>query len=152
MEITPIKGKTKMRMTKKEKLAEIDRILKLKGAKRWRAVADLTLATNARVRKQHEKLLKEVEELRATRYNDNGSSPNSRNFRLGASIPEGVWKALVGFDMLADGTSKLYDSKKDHNDPMATNKIVRDLAKAFPEYRVYKNITPTKEGYRANNN
>lgn len=140
-----------MRMTKKEKLAEIDHILKLKGAKRWRAVADLTIKTNARVRRQHEAQLREIERLRATRLNDNGSSSVNRNFRFGVSIPEGVWNAIVGFDLQVDGTSKLRDSNKNHDKPMATNKIVRDLAKTFPEYRVYKNIVPTKEGYRANN-
>lgn len=141
-----------MRLTKKQKLEEIDRIMKLKGAKRWRAVAEFTIKTNSRVRKQHEAQLREIEAVRKTRANDNGASPVNKNFRFGVSIPEGVWNALVGFDMQLDGDSILRNPKKSHDDPMGTNAIVRRLARTFPEYKVYKNITPTKEGYRANNN
>lgn len=137
-------------MTKKEQLKEIDRILKLTGEKRWRAVADFTIKTNKAVRKQHEEMLVQIEEVRETRDNDNGSSPHNRNFRFGVSMPEGVYKAIVGFDHKADGTSILTDPKKDHADPMGTNSIVRTLATVFPEYKVYKNIEPTEAGYVSN--
>lgn len=140
-----------MRLTKKQKLEEIDRIMKLKGAKRWRAVADFTIRANAKVRKQHEAQLREIERLRETRLNDNGSSAMSRNFRFGVSIPTGVYNAIVGWDEKLDGESILKNPKKDHSKAMDTNKIVRRLARTFPEYKVYKNIVPTKEGYRANN-
>lgn len=141
-----------MRLTKKEKLAEIERIAKLKGAKRWRAVADFTIKTNAKVRKQHEAQLREIERLRDTRLNDNGSSATNKGFRFGVSVPTGVYKAIVGFDLQVDGDCLLRNPRKTHEDPTGTNAIVRQLARTFPEYKVYKNITPTKEGYRANNN
>jgi len=139
-----------MKMTKKEKLAEIDRILTLKGQKRWRAIADFTVNTNARARKQHEAQLREIEVLRATRANDNGSASISKNLRFGVSVPSTIWDALVGFDTMVDGDSILKNPKKSHTDPMGTNSIVRQLAHTFPEYRVYKNIVPKEEGYGNN--
>ena len=139
-----------MRMTKKEKLAEIDRISKLKGVKRWRAVADFTVATNAAIRRQHNAQLKEIETLRATRANDNGSSAD-RSLRFGVSIPSGIWNAIVGFDVQIDGDSILRNPKKNHDDPTGTNGIVRKLARTFPEYKVYKNIVPTEDGYGNSN-
>jgi len=141
-----------MRLTKNQKIAEIDRIITLKGEDRWRAVADFAINTNYRVKKQHEAQLREIKRLRKTRLNDNGSSATNSNFRFAVSIPEGVWNALVGFDEQIDGTSLLRDSKKDHSNPTGTNDIVRSLAKTFPEYKVYKNIEPTEEGYGDNNN
>lgn len=138
-------------MTQKEQLKEIDKILKLKGAERWRAVADFTIKINPEIRKQHEQLLVEIEDVRATRANDNGSSPKHRNFRFGLRIPEGVYKAIVGFDVQADGDSILRNPKKSHDDPTGTNKLVRKLARTFPEYKVYKNIEPTEDGYADNN-
>jgi hypothetical protein len=113
-----------------------DAILREKNAvKRWRMVHDLLRLQNKKARKEQNQQAKAMADIRKNKlYN----TRKARHGRLvfGVSIPNVTWQALVEADIIATGTSVLkYPDKEHYKDKKATNKIVRDLAKAFPEYK-----------------
>lgn len=103
--------------------------------KRWRLVHDLLRATNKKARKEQTQQAKAMAEIRRQKIYNNRKARRG-NLRFGVSIPNMTWQALVETDILVTGESVLRDPKKDeYQDKKATNKIVRDLAKVFPEYK-----------------
>lgn len=102
---------------------------------RWRKVHDLLRKHNKKARKEQDAQAKAMAEVRRNKVYDNHIARRG-NLRFGVSIPNITWQALVEADILVTGESVLKDPKKDeYLDKKATNKIVRDLAKAFPQYK-----------------
>jgi len=103
--------------------------------KRWRMVHDLLALQNKKARKEQKQQAKAMADIRKAKLY-NTRKARKGQLRFGVSIPNITWQALVETDILVDGTSVLKDPKKDeYQDKKATNKIVRDLAQAFPEYK-----------------
>lgn len=103
--------------------------------KRWRMVHDLLRLQNKKARKEQDKQAKAMADVRKHKIY-NRRKARKGQLRFGVSIPNMTWNALVDTDILVTGTSVLRDPKKDEfTDKKATNQIVRDLAKAFPEYK-----------------
>lgn len=113
-----------------------DAIIKEKDdVKRWRMTHDLLRLQNKKAKREQDKQAKAMAEVRKTKLYNNRKARRGR-LRFGVSIPNITWQALVETDMLVTGTSVLkYPDKEAYQDKKATNKIVRDLAKAFPEYK-----------------
>lgn len=103
--------------------------------KRWRMVHDLLRLQNKKARKEQNQQAKAMADVRKHKLY-NTRKARKGQIRFGVSIPNITWQALVETDILVTGTSVLKDPKKDeYQDKKATNKIVQDLAKAFPEYK-----------------
>lgn len=103
--------------------------------KRWRMVHDLLRIQNKKARKEQNQQSKAMADVRKHKLY-NTRKARKGQLRFGVSIPNITWQALVETDILVKGTSVLKDPKKDeYKDKKATNKIVQDLAKAFPEYK-----------------
>lgn len=102
----------------------------------WKAVYNLIRHQNKKARKEQDKVAKEVAEVRAEKIFTKRSKVMGLKF--GVSMPEMTWDALVKADTIAFGRSDLRETnKEDHIDGVkGSNQIVRDLAKAFPQYRV----------------
>lgn len=110
-------------------------ITELNHIERWRLVHDLLGKQNKLARKEQKAHAKAMADVRKEKIYNKRKAKKGQ-LRFGVSIPNMTYQAIVDADMLIFGESMLFDPKKDeHSTPNATNKIVRDLAKAFPEYK-----------------
>lgn len=101
----------------------------------WKAVHNLLRATNKKARKEQDKTAKEVAEVRAEKIFTKKSK--TMGLKFGLAMPPTTWSALVKADEIAFGRSDLRETnKEEYSDLKGSNQIVRDLAKAFPQYRV----------------
>lgn len=104
--------------------------------KHWKAVYDLLRYTNKKARKEQDKAAKECQEVRQT-----GVVKKTKTailgLRWGVAMPPMTWNALVEADRLAYGRSDLKEYNKEADkDITGSNQIVRDLEKAFPQFKV----------------
>lgn len=111
-------------------MRELDRV------KRWKKVHDLLRKNNKKARKEQDQIAKECAEFR-----DEGlvrkDKTETLGLRWGVSLPPITYRAIVAADRMVDGRSDLAEpDKEDAMELSATNKIVKDLEKAFPQYRV----------------
>lgn len=103
--------------------------------KRWRMVHDLLAKQNKKAKREQEKQAKAMAAIRKAKLYNNRKARRGQ-LRFGVSIPNITWQALVHTDILVTGESILKDPKKgEHLTPDATNKIVKELATVFPEYK-----------------
>lgn len=102
----------------------------------WKAVHKLLRHQNKKARQEQDKIAKECKEVRQEKIFK--KTPSSKmGLRFGVSMPPLTWNALVEADRLAYGRSDLYNTdKEDYSDKKATNQVVKDLEKAFPQYKV----------------
>ena len=119
-----------------EKQARLKQIAHIQGmndnTKRWRAILDFALRVNPNIRAEHKLHLKAIREDREAQANQFGAAKKS-GMRYALSMPETIWHLLNMFDpYIKEATSEKSAAKQ--------NKVVRELAKAFPEYKIYKVI------------
>lgn len=104
--------------------------------KRWKKVHDLLRKQNKKARKEQDKTAKECAEVRAEKIFKKANSEHM-GLRFGVAVPPMTWDTLIAADMVATGESVLASpDKEEHQDLKGTNKIVKDLGRAFPQYKV----------------
>jgi len=106
-------------------------------AAHWKAVYELLIYQNKEVRKEAEITAKEAKEVREAKVVKKNKSKTA-GLRWGVAMPPTVWNALVESDRLAYGRSDLkdYDKESDMAGIQGSNQIVKDLEKAFPQFKV----------------
>lgn len=102
----------------------------------WKAVYKLLRHTNKKARKEQDKIAKEAKAVREAGVVKKEKS-KTMGLRWGVAMPPMTWNALVEADRLAYGRSDLkeYDKEADQ-DLKGSNQIVKDLERAFPQFRV----------------
>jgi hypothetical protein len=111
-------------------MREDDRVI------RWKKIHDLLRKNNKKARKEQDKIAKECAEFRKEGLVRKDKT-EVMGLRWGVSMPPITWQALVTADELAFGHSDLHHpDKEDDLDLKGSNQIVKDLEKAFPQYRV----------------
>lgn len=104
--------------------------------KHWKAVYDLLRHTNKKARKEQDKIAEECASVRKDKIFKRTKS-KTMGLRFGVSMPPMTWNALVEADRLAYGRSDLHNTdKEDYETLDGSNVLVKDLEKAFPQYRV----------------
>lgn len=104
--------------------------------KHWKAVHQLLRAQNKKARKEQDQTAKECAEIRAEKKFRKTKS-KVMGLRFGVAMPPITWNALVAADRIAFGKSDLADYDKEADtDLKGSNQIVKDLERAFPQYRV----------------
>lgn len=102
----------------------------------WKAVYKLLRHTNKKARKEQDITAKEAKEVREAKVVKKESS-EVMGLRWGVAMPPTTWDALVEADYIAYGRSDLKDYDKESDKELTgSNQIVRDLEKAFPQFRV----------------
>lgn len=119
-----------MKKTREELLKEIERIQTLKGAKLWRAAHDFALQANPKLAREQKKLLREVDALREEQDDDYARSAGG-HFRFGLHMSKAMIDAIRKFDP----TFLTADKHKNKN-PKDSNKLVKEVMKTFPEYKI----------------
>jgi len=127
----------KKQTTEKEKqLAEIQRILNLKGPEQWKAAQEFALNNNPSLAAEHQIHLKELETVREEQDRDDARSADG-SLRFDLSMPATIFAAIRAFDpafMMFDKRDKTrYKTKR------STNAEARKLMKVFPEYKIPRN-------------
>lgn len=111
-------------------MREMDRV------KRWKKTHDLLRKHNKAARKEQDQTA-----VDAKYFRDNGYIKKAKTkvlgLRWGVALPPTTYHALIQADIIATGKSDLQSPDKESFDKRdATNQIVRDLEKAFPQYKV----------------
>lgn len=111
-------------------LREMDRV------KRWKKVHDLLRKQNKKARKEQD-----VTAADCKYFRDEGLIRKDKTeilgLRWGVAMPPMTWNAMVQADVIATGKSDLRDYNKEADlDLKGSNQIVKDLEKAFPQYKV----------------
>jgi hypothetical protein len=105
-------------------------------AKHWKAVYELLRHQNKKARKEQDKVAKECAEARADKTYKKTKS-KTMGLRFGVAMPPMTYNALVEADRLAYGRSDLYNTDKESQaEKDSTNSIVKDLERAFPQFKV----------------
>lgn len=111
-------------------MREQDRVI------RWKKVHDLLRKNNKQARKEQDQTIKDCASVRADGIFKKDKS-KIMGLKFGVALPPMTYDMLVMADRLIEGHSELSNpSKEDHKHISGSNQIVRDLAKAFPQYRV----------------
>lgn len=111
-------------------MREEDRVL------RWKKVHDLLRTHNKKARKEQDAIAKDCAYFRKEGLIKKDNT-EIMGLRWGVSLPPMTYHALVQADRLIDGKSDLASPDKEATlDLKGSNKIVRDLEKAFPQYKV----------------
>lgn len=115
-----------------EAMREMDRVL------RWKKIHDLLRKTNKKARKEQDVTAKDCEY-----YRNKGLVKTDKSevmgLRWGVALPPMTYHAIVQADRVIDGHSDLANPDKEaHMDLKGTNQLVKDLEKAFPQYKVAK--------------
>lgn len=102
----------------------------------WKAVYKLLRHTNKKARKEQDKTAQEAKEFRKEKLISKDKT-KKLGLRWGVAMPPMTWNALVEADRLAYGRSDLkeYDKEADR-DLKGSNQIVKDLERAFPQFKV----------------
>ena len=104
--------------------------------KRWKLVHDLLRAQNKKACREQDKTAKEAASVRSDKMFSKHKS-KTMGMRFGVALPPTTYNALVQADVLVYGKSDLKNpDKEDSLDLKSTNKIVKDLERAFPQYKV----------------
>lgn len=110
-------------------ITETDRV------KRWRMIHDLLRVQNKKARKEQKTHAKAMADVRKNKLYNKRKARRGQ-LRFGVSIPQMTYDAIVETDILVFGKSDIRNPEKENfHTPDATNSIVKDLAKAFPEYK-----------------
>lgn len=111
-------------------MREQDRVI------RWKKVHDLLRKNNKKARKEQDQIAKECAEFRKEGLVRKDKT-ELMGLRWGVSIPPMTWAMLIEADRLIYGKSELqHPDKESYNDIKGSNKLVKDLEKAFPQYKV----------------
>ena len=115
-----------------EAMREEDRVL------RWKKIHSLLRKQNKKARREQDVTAKDAKYFRDNKLIKKGNS-KIMGLRWGVALPPTTYHAIVQADTLVDGHSDLqHPDKESDMDLKSTNKIVRDLEKAFPQYKVAK--------------
>lgn len=114
-----------------------DKIINEKDrVKRWKLVNELLRKQNKKARKEQDQVIKDAKYFRDEKLIKKTKS-DVMGLRWGVALPPTTYTALVQADLLVTGHSDLqHPDKEETLDLKGTNKIVRDLEKAFPQYKV----------------
>lgn len=111
-------------------MRELDRVI------RWKKVHDLLRKNNKKARKEQDITAKDAKYFRENKLIKKHTT-KTMGLRWGVAMPPMTWNALIQADIIATGKSDLKaPDKEDTLDLKGTNQIVKDLEKAFPQYRV----------------
>ena len=104
--------------------------------KRWKLVNELLRKQNKKARKEQDEVIKDAKYFRDNKLIRKDKT-KVMGLRWGVAIPPTTWTALVQADILVMGKSELQHPDKEATlDLKGSNKIVKDLEKAFPQYKV----------------
>ena len=127
------KYKTDLQTEADHAMRELDRVL------RWKKVHALLRANNKKARKEQDKTAKETKFFRDNKL-INKTKSKTMGLRWGVALPPMTYTMIVQADRLVNGKSDLAEPDKEDSrlGLTATNQLVRDLEKAFPQYKVSK--------------
>lgn len=129
---TKTKHDRKVHLDADHAMRELDRV------KRWKKVHDLLRKNNKKARKEQDVTAKDAKYYRDNRLVRKDKT-KIMGLRWGVSLPPTTYEAIVQADVIVNGKSEIEHPDKEENmDLKSTNQIVRDLEKAFPQYRVIK--------------
>lgn len=113
-------------------MREMDRVL------RWKKIHALLRKNNKKARKEQDKTAKECAEFRSEGLVRTDKT-ELMGLRWGVSLPPMTYHAIVQSDRVIDGHSELANPNKEaYMDLKGSNQLVKDLEKAFPQYKVAK--------------
>ena len=111
-------------------MRELDRVL------RWKKVHNLLRKNNKKARKEQDVTAKDCEYFRSEKLIKKEKT-DEMGLRWGVAMPPMTWNAIIQADHIATGHSDLQATNKEADqDLKGTNQLVKDLEKAFPQYRV----------------
>ena len=106
--------------------------------KRWKLVHDLLRKQNKKARKEQDTVIKDAKYFRDNKLIRKDKT-EVMGLRWGVALPPTTYAALIQADLLVFGKSELQHPDKEATiDLKGSNKIVKDLEKAFPQYKVAK--------------
>lgn len=115
-----------------ELMREDDRVI------RWKKAHRLLRLTNKKARKEQDITAEDAKYFRANKLIKKEKS-SVMGLRWGVALPPMTFDALVQADTIVTGSSDLkHHSKEQYEKITGSNQIVKDLEKAFPQYRVIK--------------
>lgn len=104
--------------------------------KRWKLVHELLRKQNKKARKEQDTVMKDAKYFREKKLVSK-TKTKTMGLRWGVALPPTTYTALVQADNLVMGHSDLQHPDKEATlDLTGSNKIVKDLEKAFPQYKV----------------
>lgn len=122
--------------TKSNELAQQIIDCKDDRVKRWKLVHELLRKQNKKARQEQDKTAKDAKYFRDNKLVSKEKT-KTMGLRWGVALPPTTYTALVQADVLVYGHSDLQHPDKEATlDLKGSNKIVKDLAKAFPQYKV----------------
>ena len=122
--------------TKSNELAQQIIDCKDDRVKRWKLVHDLLRKQNKKARQEQNKTAKDAKYFRDNKLVRKDKT-KTMGLRWGVALPPTTYTALVQADVLVFGKSDLQHPDKEATlDLKGSNKIVKDLEKAFPQYKV----------------
>lgn len=122
--------------TKSNELAQQIIDCKDDRVKRWKLVHELLRKQNRAARLEQNKTAKDAKYFRDNKLVSKEKT-KTMGLRWGVALPPTTYTALVQADVLVYGKSDLQHPDKEATlDLKGSNKIVKDLAKAFPQYKV----------------
>jgi hypothetical protein len=104
--------------------------------KRWKKIHSLLRTQNKKARKEQDQIAEDCASVRAEKIFK--KTPSSKmGLRFGVAMPPMTWNAIVAADRLIYGKCDLSETDKEsYLSKNATNQVVKDLEKAFPQYKV----------------
>lgn len=115
-----------------EAMREMDRVI------RWKKIHALLRKTNKKARKEQDITAEDAEYFRDNKL-IKSTKTEKMGLRWGVALPPITYHALIQADLVIEGHSDLQHPDKEGGlDLKATNQIVKDLEKAFPQYKVVK--------------
>lgn len=113
-----------------ELLREDDRVI------RWKKAHKLLRLQNKKARQEQDNAAEDAKYFRQEKFIKKTKS-EKMGLRWGVAMPPMTWNALITADTIATGKSDLSSpDKESFKTKDATNSIVKDLEKAFPQYKV----------------
>lgn len=111
-------------------MRENDRVI------RWKKIHDLLAEKNPKALKEQEETAKDCASVRKDKMFKKTKS-KKMGLRFGVAMPPMTWNAIIASDRLIYGKCDLSETDKEsYIDKKATNQVVKDLEKAFPQYKV----------------
>jgi hypothetical protein len=121
---------TKTHTTADHVMREEDRVT------RWKKIHDLLRKQNKKARKEQDVTAKDCAYFRKHGLVRKDKT-DKMGLRWGVSLPPMTYHAIVQADRLIDGHSDLANPDKEATESLrGSNKIVKDLEQAFPQYKV----------------
>lgn len=115
-----------------EAMRELDTV------KRWKKIHALLRKTNKKARIEQDEVARDCKFFREEGLVKKTKS-EKMGLRWGVSIPPMTWNAIIHSDLVINGHSDLQHPDKEGGlDLNSSNEIVKQLEKAFPQYKVTK--------------